>query len=223
MSNLPAAPPLLERRTALEMAIERVLEEARKARMGPGDPHYRYLISVMAASSTFDGMSARHARKAELHSATVRDATEEIQHVTRRIERFTEVVDDDVARRATFLREIETRAGRIERAVTVDLRSTVARYGIGLATVLVAILLIGASVGYALGDRHSFGSFLTREQQLQELIGLDEAAAHLWAYIFRWNDPQAGARACRTSPITVEDGRRVCVMKFLTAPDTDAR
>lgn len=222
MSDLPAAPPP-ESRTPLETAIERVLDEARKARMGPGDPHYRYLISVMAASNTFDGMSARHARKAELHSATVRDATAEIQHVTRRIERFTEVVGDDVARRATFLQEIETRTGRIERAVTVDLRSTVARYGIGLATVLVAVMLIGAGVGYALGDRHSFGSFVSRERQLQDLVGLDEAAAHLWAYILRWNDPQAGARACRTGPVNVEDGRRVCVMKFLTAPDTDAR
>lgn len=222
MSNLPAAPPP-ERRTPLETAIERVLEEARKARIGPGDPHYRYLISVMAASSTFDGMSARHARKAELHSATVNEATEAIRHASSHIAWFTEVVEDDVTRRAAFLREFKTHVERNERAATVDLWSAVARYGIGLATVLVAVLLVGAGVGYALGDRHSFGSFLSRERQLQELLGLDAPAAHLWAYILRWNDPQAGARACRIGPATVEDGRRVCVMKFLAGPNADAR
>ncbi|WP_156465745.1 hypothetical protein [Methylobacterium sp. Leaf106] len=215
MSNLAAPQPPPGEPTDLEKAIDRVLEEARKSGMRKEDPHYDFLVTLMAASRKFDTNVARYTQKIERHSGFIKDVTDENHQILEFIKHYRVAVAKDTAERSEFEISFEEKTVRIQRATSIDLRSTVAGYGIVLGLIIAVSLLIGVSSGYNLGVREVFGSRYTAAERLKWIFGLDELSARTWSSLIPLNaDLDALIARCHEQRSSFDSERRRCVVQL---------
>ena len=188
-SGAPSALPKLQ---PLETAIERVLQEARIAKMSERDPHYRYLLTILALSNRTQGLAHALMQSAESYRQTIEQAKTEL--VALRTHRIAEAPPVD--------------ANRSDADAIVGRLRTPLAYA---ALLCFAVVIVGI---YRLGEHGALGSRDTVTDHLRQAYGLDEPSARAWSEVIPLNDLRQVLARCRELHYYYENGGRYCDLRL---------
>lgn len=107
---------------------------------------------------------------------------------------------------------------RVEAMLGVDLPRLILKLGLCLVGTVSVALLLGGTGGYFLGDRRTFGSSLTAEEQVRQALDTDAHSARIWKRYAALNDLRNIDAACAEKPAYDEHGSRVCHLRMIIEP-----
>lgn len=186
-------PPAAGERTLLETLVHRLFAAYQQTGISTNEPFHDVMVAFCAL-----GLATERGRH---------DLVASMRRETARLE--------------AVAAEAKGSADRVERAMRLDVRSTVARHGFLLAGIVLASTLAGGIGAYSLlGGREAFVSRITVAEHLQRAYGLDEPSAQAWDGVIPLNDLRQALARCRESYYYYENGRRYCDLRLYvpTAP-----
>jgi hypothetical protein len=197
----PGAPPTRKAPPPLEGAIERVLDEARIAKMSERDPHYRYLLTILALSHQTQQLASK-----------VIERVEELRRMQEELRQMQEKMRHDLN---------ELGKHRPVQAPPVEASPPEAKQDddtTGLAWVA-GIVLCLLVVSYALGDRGVLGSSYTSGDRLKQAFSLDSLSVRILGDLIPLNDLHQIAATCKAKAYYVYgDDRRACNVTIVVPP-----
>jgi hypothetical protein len=200
----PETPPARKAPPPLEEAIQRVLDEARIAKMSERDPHHRYLLTILTLSH----------RTQQLAGEVIGRVTE-LQRMQEELRQMHEKMRCDWN---------EFGKHRPVQAPLAEPASPEAKQGddpTWLAWVAGLVLSLFVVV-YALGDRGVLGSSYTPGDRLKQAFSLDSLSVRILSDLIPLNDMQQIARTCKAKAYYVYgDDRRACNVTIVVPPPSE--
>lgn len=193
----PGTPPTRKAPPPLEGAIERVLDEARIAKMSERDPHYRYLLTILALSHRTQQLAGDVAECAQ----SFRQTHEKMRHDWNELGKHRPVQAPP-----TEASPPETKHG--------DDQTWLA----WVAGIVLSLL----AVSYALGDRGVLGSSYTPGDRLKQAFSLDSLSVRILGDLIPLNDLHQIAATCKAKAYYVYgDDRRACNVTIIVPPPSE--
>lgn len=221
----PASPAAAGSRTALpgpegaaagseaDMAelVARMRAAARQAGIDDDGPLTPLLEALMLTLTRLGSLTDRNARISLDHAAALAIALDQArQAADAETTRFQARLD---AAKAETIRDVANHIARsADAALTRRVRVFDRNTALIAAAVLVGSILAATAAGYWWGDSSATAAIQETEAGLQAAFSNGPEAARDWLNLMTWNDPQQALAQCRGDAVSIQSGRRGCMV-----------